>query len=165
MSSVEILVFTTLLVPLAVIVWNKMRIRGKMLCYFAKKDKSLHGAMCRLKASFVIYQDRAYDVYPDFIRVTRFPTGWPSIFQELVPTALYDEEDALPKDWVTLETPKEGSLSLRAALDENWIKKLVAEAAVEGGARINWRKVLPIGLMVLGALGLLSLLVMKGLGG
>ena len=106
---------------------------------------------------------QGYDVYPDYVRVARFPMGWPSLFQELVPAALWDEEDAIQKDWVTLDPPKEGSLSLRAALDENWIRKLVAEAAAEGGGfRVNWRKVFPILLLVVGGGGLLSILVMRG---
>jgi hypothetical protein len=133
-----------------------------MLCYFLPKDKSVKGQLCKLRSSFVIYKDRAYDVYPDFVRVCRFPMGWPTIFQELVPSALYDEEDALPKDWVTLDPPKEGSLSLRAALDENWIKKLVAEASAEAGGKFNFRKILPIALLVVGALGLVALLAMRG---
>ncbi|KKN45384.1 hypothetical protein LCGC14_0683700 [marine sediment metagenome] len=162
MSIGNIAIFITFMLPLAVIIYNKMRVRGKILGYFAKKDKSIDGRLCLLKASFVIYGDRAYDVYPDFVRVARFPMGWPSFFQELVPCGLWDEEDAVQKDWITLDRPVEGSLSLRAALDENWIKKLVAEAASEGGSRINWRKILPIALLVIGALGLISVLVMRG---
>ncbi len=78
--------------------WNKYRTRGKMLCYFARKDKSVTGQLCVLRSSFVIWKDRAYDVHPGFVRVARYPMGWPSMLQELVPAALYDEEDALPKD-------------------------------------------------------------------
>lgn len=166
MDSGVIAIFLTVLLPSAVIFWNKMRCRGRILGYFAKKDKSLDGRLCMLKSSFVIYHDRAYDIYPDFVRVARFPMGWPSIFQELVPCGLWDEEDAIQKDWITLESPKEGSLSLRAALDENWIKKLVAEAAAEGGGlKINWRKLLPILLIIIGVGGLVSILLMRGCDG
>ena len=161
----NVAVFITFLIPLVVIIWNKMRIRGKILGCFARKDKSVDFKLCLLKSSFVIYGDRAYDVYPDFVRVARFPAGWPTILQELVPCGLWDEEDAVQKDWVTLKPPVEGSLSLRAALDENWIKKLVAEAAAEGGTRINWRKIFPIILLVVGALGLVTILVVRGVGG
>lgn len=162
MGSSDVAMLLTVLIPLAVIIWNKMRVRGKILGYFARKDKSLDGRLCMLKSSFVIYRDRAYDVYPDYVRVARFPMGWPSLFQEIVPTGLWDEEDAVQKDWVTLAPPKEGSLSLRAALEENWIKKLVAEAAAEGGTRLNWRKIFPIALMIVGVLGLVSILMMRG---
>jgi len=162
MNNANLALFLTFLLPLMVIFWNKMRCRGKMLGCFARKDKSVDLKLCMLKSSFVIYGDRAYDVYPDFVRVVRFPAGWPAILQETVPCGLWDEEDAIQKDWVTLEPPKEGSLSLRAALDENWIKKLVAESASDGGFKINWRKVLPIVLVVGGVLGLMSLLMMRG---
>lgn len=141
--------------------WNKYRVKGKMLCYFARKDKSVTGQLCELRSSFVIWKDRAYDVYPGFVRVARFPMGWPSILQELVPAALYDEEDALPKDWVTLETPKEGSLSLRSALEENWVKKLVQEAAAEGGIGINWRRMWPLAAIAVGAVGLILMMVLR----
>lgn len=162
MASLIVLLLLTLAAPVGLIMWNKTRIRGKMLCYFARKDKSIVGALCELRSAFVIWQDRAYDVYPEFIRISRYPSGWPSILQEAVPAALYDEEDALPKDWVSLDTPKEGSLSLRAALDENWIKKLVAETAPEGGFKFNWRKVLPIAFIGIGVIGLIFILTMSG---
>lgn len=163
MNSTTIAIFITFLLPGLLVVWNKMRTRGRILGYFARKDKSLDGRLCELRSSFVIYQDRAYDVYPDFVRVVRFPMGWPPFFQELVPCGLWDEEDALQKDWITLDTPKEGSMSLRAALDENWIKKLVQEAAAEGGGlRFNWRRIFPIALMVIGVVGLVVILTMRG---
>lgn len=165
MNSVSVAIFLTCLLPVVVIFWNKMRCKGKILGCFARKDKSLDLKLCLLKSSFVIYGDRAYDVYPDYVRVMRFPSGWPSVLQEIVPCGLWDEEDAIQKDWVTLEPPREGSLSLRAALDENWIKKLVAEAAAEGGFKLNWRKLLPIALMAIGVLGLVSILMMRGCAG
>lgn len=162
MGAAQIAFFLTFLIPVFVIFWNKMRVRGKILGCFAKKDKSIDLKLCMLKSSFVIYDDRAFDVYPDYVRVIRFPSGWPSIFQEIVPCGLWDEEDAIQKDWVTLEPPREGSMSLRAALDENWIKKLVAESSAEGGFKFNWRKVLPIALMIVGVLGLVAILMMRG---
>ena len=158
----DLAIILTVMLPFLVIIWNKARCYGKVLGYFARKDKSLDGRLCTLKSSFVIYKDRAFDLYPDYMRVARFPLGWPRIFQELVPCGLWDEEDAIQKDWITLEPPKEGSLSLRAALEENWIKKLVAEAAAEGGGlRIDWRRIAPLGLIVVGVAGLVLLLIMR----
>lgn len=163
MNSAALALIVTFMVPLMLIMWNRQRVKGKMLCYFIRKDKSVVGKLCELKSSFVIWRDRAYDVYPDFVRVARFPMGWPAFLQELVPASLYDEEDALPRDWISLEPPKEGSLSLRAALEENWVKKLVHEAATEGaGFAINWRRAIPIALIAIGIIGLVVILVMKG---
>lgn len=158
----QIALFITCLIPLTIVFWNKVRVRGKILGCFARKDKSVDFKLCMLKSSFVIYGERAFDVYPDYVRVTRFPNGWPGILQELVPCGLWDEEDAVQKDWVTLDPPKEGSLSLRSALEENWMKKLVEEAGrQEGVGAINWRKIIPIVLMVVGVGGLILVLVMR----
>lgn len=153
----------TICVPLLLIMWNRQRVKGKILCVIVRTDKSVVMKLCELMHDFVLFEDRAYDVYPDFVRLTRFPMGWPAMLQELVPTALYDEEDAIPLDWIDLGQRLESSMNLRSALEENWIRKLVHEAATEGGGgfRINWRKVLPIALMAIGAIGLVVLLFLR----
>lgn len=163
MSLGVLALIITILIPFMVIIWNRQRVKGKILCYFVRKDKSLLGRLCELRSDFVIFEDRAYDIYPDLVRVARFPMGWPAVFQELVPCALYDEEDAIPLDWIQLDNRLERSMNLRSALDENWIKKLVHEAASEGaGFRINWRKAIPIAVIIIGVIGFISLLAMKG---
>ncbi len=153
----------TLFIPFMVILWNRQRVKGKILCYFVRKDKSVLGRLCEVRSDFIVFGDRAYDIYPDLVRVARYPMGWPAMFQELVPSALYDEEDAIPLDWINLSQRKESSMNLKSALDENWIKKLVHESASEGGGfKINWRKVIPIALVLLGGLGLIMLLAARG---
>ena len=53
-------------------------------------------------------------------------------------------------------------MNLRSALEENWVRKLVHEAATEGaGFKINWRKVIPIALIAIGVIGLVSLLLLR----
>jgi hypothetical protein len=165
MSGPLIMVFTFVFGLAFLMFWNKSRVKGKLLMLITRKDKSLLIKLCELKMDFVIFGDRAYDVYPDFVRLVKFPMGWPPWLQELVPCSLYDEEDAVPLDWVTIDKRLERAMELRAALDENWMRKLVHESAAEGGAGINWRRVIPIALMVLGVIGLISLLVItKGCG-
>ena len=162
MSPGVLALLVTFLLPVFLVFWNKKRIKGKILCHIVRKDKSVVVKLCELKSDFVLFEDRAYDIYPDMVRVTRFPAGWPSILQELIPCVLYDEEDAIPLDWINLDNRLERSMNLRSALDENWIRKLVKEAAAEGaGFKFNWRKVLPIALLVMGALGLVFLLLMR----
>ena len=164
MNPGALALIVTIMFPLLLVMWNRQRTKGKILCYFVRKDKSILGMLCELKHDFIVFEDRAYDVYPDFIRVARFPMGWPAMLQELVPAALYDEEDAIPLDWITLDNRLERSMNLRSALEENWVRKLVHEAATEGqGFKFNWRKVLPIGLMVLGAIGLIVMMSMGGI--
>lgn len=163
MSLGVLALIITFLIPFMVILWNRQRVKGKILCYFVRKDKSVLGKLCELRSDFVVFQDRAYELYPDLVRVARFPMGWPAMFQELVPCVLYDEEDAIPLDWIRLDNRLERAMNLKSALDENWIKKLVHEAAAEGaGFRINWRKAIPIAMILLGGIGLISMLAMRG---
>ena len=152
----------TIAVPLLLLLWNRQRVKGKILCVVVRSDRSTVMKLCELVSDFVIFEDRAYDVYPDFVRLTRFPMGWPAMFQELVPSALYNEEDAVPLDWIDLDNRLESSMNLRSALEENWVRKLVHEAATEGaGFKINWRKILPIALIALGAIGLIIMFVLR----
>jgi len=153
----------TIIFPLLLIAWNRQRVKGKLLCYFVKKDKSLVSKLCEVQSDFVVFEDRAYDVYPDFVRITRFPMGWPAMLQELVPSVLYDEEDAIPLNWIDLDNRLERSMNLRSALEENWVRKLVHEAATEGtGFKINWRKIVPIAMIAVGVIGLIVLLASGG---
>ena len=166
MNPAIIAVLVTIMIPFMIIVYNRQRVKGKVLCYFVRKDKSVLGKLCVMKSDFIVYEDRAYDVYPDFVRVAKFPMGWPAFLQELLPCCLYDEEDAIPLDWVNLGHRLESSMELKAALDENWMKKLVHEAAVEGnGFAFNWRRILPIALVVIGVGGLVVILAMRGCAG
>ena len=163
MSGPVLLLVVMVLVPFFVIVWNKMRVKGKILCFFLRKDKSLLPKLCKLESDFVVFVDRAYDIYPDFVRVTRFPAGWPTPLQEVVPTMLYDEEDAIPLDWINLDNRLERAMELKAALDENFFKRLVTETTKElsGGALGSWKKYLPFILVGVGVVGLVVLLVLR----
>ncbi len=162
MTGPVVMVIIMLLMPFALIIWNRQRVKGKMLCYIVREDKSVISKLCQLREAFVLFENRAYDVYPDFVRLTRYPAGWPAFLQELVPCSLYDEEDAIPLDWIHLDNRLERSMELRAALDENWIRKLVQETSKEGAAfKINMKKVLPIALILIGGIGLVFLLMNK----
>jgi len=161
MSTLIVLVVIILLMPMVLILWNKKKTKGKLLCTMVKDDKSTDTRLCPLDGGFVIYKDRAYDVYPDVIRVTKYPSGWPSFLQELVPHALYDESNALPLDWINLSTDiKFRSMEVKAALDENFFKKIVQETVAQGkGLSLNMRKILPLGLGAIAILVVLYLVV------
>lgn len=165
---VMLLMFVIL--PAFLIFWNKRRIKGKMLCLFLQGDIYMKPMLCEYRDEFVFYQSKAYDIYPQRVRLTRFPAGWPSILQEIVPTALYDVANGIPLNWNDLPDQRDARLramNIKSALAENAIRKLVQEAATEGGPiggfRFNWRKVLPIMLIVGAVIGLIF--IMRGGGG
>ena len=145
-----------------IILWNRQRVKGKLLAFIVRKDKSVLPKLCELRDDFMVFKNRAYEVYPDFVRICRFPMGWPAFLQELVPTSLYDEEDSVPLDWITIDKRLGRAMELRAALDENWIRKLVEETSKEGGGlSINWRKVLPFLILGIGIIGLIAIFLLR----
>ncbi len=157
-----VLLITFIGMPLALILWNRQRVKGRLFAIIARKDKSILPKLCELRNDFMIFESRAYEVYPDFIRLCRYPMGWPAFLQELVPTGLYDEEDSMPLDWIHIDKRLGRSMELRSALDENWIRKLVEESSKEGQTfGINWRKILPFLLLGLGLAGLVAIFVLR----
>jgi len=153
--------------PFILILYNRHKVKGKILGIIVKKDKSVLPKLCELKKDFLIFQDRAYEVYPDFVRVSRYPMGWPAALQELVPALLLDEEDRVPLDWIHLGKRQGSAMELRSALDENWVRKLVEETAREGAmlGGINWRKVFPFILLGLGIVGLVAIFILRSKAG
>jgi len=157
-----VLLVTFIGFPLGLIIWNRQRVKGKLLAFIARKDKSVIPKLCELRNDFMIFERRAYEVYPDFVRICRYPMGWPAFLQELVPTVLYDEEDSMPLDWISIDKRIGRSMELRSALDENWMRKLVEETAREGSTfGINWRRILPFLLLGVGVIGLVVLFILR----
>lgn len=168
-----LVMFLVLVIGLAVIMfWNKMRVRGKIACFFLRGDTYMKGSLCEYHQDFVMYEERAYDLYPQRCRFTRFPSGWPSLLQEIVPCALYDYDNAIPLDWTNPPVQLDAKLramNVKSALMENMLRKMVEEASREAGAvggfRFNWRKALPIILIVGGIIGFILITRAGGLGG
>ena len=146
-----------------IIVWNRQRVKGKILGMIIRRDKSVLPKLLELRDDFVIWGTRAYELYPDFIRICRFPMGWPAFMQELVPAILLDEDDRTPLDWINLSNRQGSAMELRAALDENWVRKLVEESSKEPGiaGKFNWKKVLPILVIAGGVIGLIVMLYLR----
>ena len=157
----------------ALIFWNKKRIKGKILCFFLSGDVYVKSALCEYQDDFVFYNEKAYDLYPDRVRLTRFPAGFPDILRETVPAALYDIGNGIPLDWKNPPTQLDAklrSMNIKSALMENKIRQMVDEATREGsalgGGKIKWKKILPIMLVVGGIIGFIFIMQRSGgLGG
>ena len=148
---------------LMMIMWNRQRVKGKILGFIVRKDRSVFPKLLELKDDFVLWGTRAYELYPDFVRICRFPMGWPAFMQELVPSVLIDEEDRVPLDWIHIDSRLGSAMQLRSALDENWLRKLVEESSKEPGqsGKFNFKKALPILLIAVGIVGVIVLLYLK----
>lgn len=163
MNGPIILALVLIMFPAFLMFWNKARVKGKMLCFMLREDNTVKIALCHLQDAFVIYNNLAYDIYPKVIRLTAFPQGWPKFLQENVPAALYDEKDGCPLDWITMGKREIRSMEIRQALDENWLRKLVKEAANDGqgGIKFNFKKILPFLLIGVGLIGIVYFVFLK----
>lgn len=149
--------------------WNKKRAKGKVYGFFLSGEVMLKPSLCPCEESFVFYRGRAYDFYPSRVRFVGFPSGFPSILQESVPALLYDIENAIPLDWKNPPVQNDArlrSMNVKSALMENMLRKMVEEASREpgtiGGSRINWKKILPIMLVVGGIIGFIFIMQRSG---
>lgn len=163
MNPIIIMLIMVIVFPTMMVFWNRQRVKGKLLCFIVRDDKSVLPKLCELKHDFVIFESRGYKVSPDFVRICRYPMGWPPFLQELVPTLLLDEQDITPLDWITIDQRTGSSMEVGSALDENWIRKLVQEASRDSATLgINWRKILPFLLIGLGVIGFIIIFSIKG---
>ena len=166
MLGAMVMMVTFILGLLMIIFWNRGRVKGKVLGFIVRRDKSVLPKLLELKDDFIIWGTRAYYCYPNYIRICRFPMGWPAFLQELIPSLLIDEECVDPLDWVNLQEvtdQKKRAMNVKAGLDENWLRKLVEESSKESGSgsKFNWKKVLPILLIGAGIIGLFVILVVS----
>ena len=162
MTGLVILVILVFVGPMLLLVMNKMKVKGKMACIVTKDDGSIDIRLCRMVRQFVIYGDYGYDVYPKRVRVMRYPTGWPSMFQELVPVCLYNQKDAIPLDWKNLSERYISSMKLKSSIDENLFRTVIeTQKEISGGKKFNLRRMLPFALLAVGVLFLVILLVLR----
>jgi len=161
-----ILLLVIVVLPVGIILWTRQRVKGKVLGAIVRKDKSVLFKLLELRDDFVIWENRAYELFPALVRIALFPIGFPRFLQEIVPTVLLDEEDRLPLDWVNIDNREGSAMELKAALEENWVRKLVQEAAAESGSgfQFNLKKMLPIGIILLGVIGLGVMLFLRSRG-
>jgi len=165
MTGPVIIMVLLVLFPVGVILWIRQKVKGKVLGAILRKDKSVLFKLLELRDDFIVWENRAYELYPKFVRLALYPIGLPRFLQEIVPSVLLDEEDRVPLDWIELGKRLGSSMELKAALDENWLRKLVEEAANEGsGFKFNLKKLLPIGLIILGIVGVGVLFYLKSRG-
>lgn len=148
--------------------WNKKRVKGKVLGHFLSGEVMLKPVLCPCEESFVFYKGRAYDFYPSRVRFVGFPSGFPPILQETIPALLYDVDNAVPLNWNDPPVQNDArlrSMNVKSALMENMLRKMVEEASREpgtSGSKINWKKILPMILVIGGIIGFIFVMQKSG---
>ena len=144
--------FMILVTPVALLLFQRHRLAGKMLCFFMEKDKSLVPRLLKVQGPLVKFKGETYSVNPKRIRSIRYPTGWPASLQTVLPCGLYQREDFHPEDiiqptdWVNLDPSKDSAVEVDSVLSPRWLAMFASSA--QGGAAGEVPKNLKLMLML-----------------
>jgi hypothetical protein len=113
--------------PMLLFLWNYKRCANKVAAYFLEESTSLKPELCKTYGDdWILSKDGAYRLNTDKTRNVRFPSGWPSMLQQVVPALLYQRGNLDPLDWRTLNLEKHLSArEVGALLDPEWLRALV----------------------------------------
>jgi len=152
------MLFTVLVGLLLMVVWNKLRTTGKTLCLICEEDKSIKQRLLPGNADFVIdvHYGEAYYIFPERVRLMRFPAGWPSFLQENVPALLVNRGDGEPLDWNNLSKRVVSALEVGAAMEPQWLKNIV-KGVQEGAGGTKLQRIMPLISVALGVICMLIL--------
>ena len=154
-----VMILTVVLFPLVMMIAIRQRVANKMLCIFLVKDKSLRPKLLPIEGDFVKYDGEAYNVDGDFIRMVRYPLGWPKLFQQVVPSALYMLGTHEQKDWVTVTGKGVSAREVGVTLQPYWMEQMVSGTRGKP-LQTRWEKMAPMLAVVIGGLCLLIMLVL-----
>lgn len=155
-----LIVILIVLLPVILLLSNKMRTKGKCLCFFMEGDLPVVPKLLKVvDDEFVTYDGGKYNIYEKACRIFYYPMGWPSILQERVPCALYRVGDGIPRNWVDLTERKVSSRELGSILDPHWLGMIVKGWQKEAGGGDRLQRLLPLMMVALGALTLIMTFV------
>lgn len=155
MEAILFTLWIMLLGPVAMFFFLRKRLAGKMLCLMLEKDRSAKNILVRVEGDFVNIDGDKYFVDSEAVRLIRYPGGWPTPLQHVLPTCLYQRDGVQPINWNTQSEISKSSKEVTAALDPH-IFSAIVRGTREGGAAssINMRPIL----IVLGVIGIVTLL-------
>lgn len=128
--------------PVLLFFYNRHRTVGKILCYILEEDRSVRSRLIKVEGDFLNFGGNRYLVNPDAVRLMRYPAGWPSWIQQIVPVCLYKVEESTPLDWNTQMPVTNSSSALATVMEPEWLKLIVrgtregATGALTGGNRV-----------------------------
>jgi hypothetical protein len=163
MSSVWVFAIIIILLPVFMLVMNKVKCSGKAMAVILRDGLPIDQRLCKVVRGFIVYNGCGYYMYDDLHRDMRYPAGYPSFMQETVKAYLIDEHDGVPLPWALIEE-KPGmrmkrARELGACFDSEmfatYLKKSTEQGATLKG-RFNWKRALPFALIALAILGVLG---------
>jgi len=129
-----------------------------MLCWILEDDRSARIRLVKVRGDFVDIEGGTYGVRPDAVRLVRYPFGWPSWLQQIVPCSLYNKDGADPIGWNEQAPMSLSARELTAVLDPHWFSAIV-KGTKEGGTAANIGG-LRIVLLVVAGVSIFSMVVL-----
>ena len=171
MSGIISFLFTIILGCFLVFLWNQRRTIGKILVLFLEGDKYVRVCLLPVRGDFVMdfKTGEAYYIFPERVRLIRFPIGWPSILsfmQQIVPCVEYVRGDGEPLNWNKPAERTVSSKEVGAAMEPEWLSNLVRGYREAEGGGSKWQRMLPVLGLGIGLITLILIfVVMTKVGG
>lgn len=160
-TSLVVVLLIIIAFPLALILFTRRRVAGRMLCWFLEEDKTLSNKLLKVDGEFVQSGDDHYRVDVEKVRLIRYPFGMPSVLQQIIPTSLYQAGASSfePLDWITLSNEGASAKEVGAILDPYWMGNLM-KAVKEGGGETRFQRMLPWLTLGIAAISLILVFVL-----
>jgi len=126
MLQVIFMLFIFTFVALIVSVWVRFSTNNKVFCWFLEGDRSARVKLLKIVDNdFVVYGGDKYGVDPEYVRMVRYPMGWPPFFQIPVPCVMFEVGRFSPVNWIDCGEPGASSKEVAAVLDPHWMSLIV----------------------------------------
>ena len=166
MLQVIFMLFVFTLAALLMAVWVRFSTNNKVFCWFLEGDRSARVKLLKIiDNDFVEYKEDKYGVDPEFVRMVRYPMGWPGFLQVPVPCVMFEVGRFSPVNWIDCGDPGASSKEVAAVLDPHWMSLIVkgtkmGQIATDKNTRILL--MIATGASVLGLLGLIYMIQRLG---
>lgn len=158
MNAEVILVIIVILIPLFMIVSNKLQCKGKVAAIIIRNGLPLEVRRCKVLRGFIVYNGCGYRMDNMVHQDIGWPPGRQSFFQESLQAYLIDEDDAVPHNWRDVghgeQDRKKRAREVAEALNPELLGNYLHKQQQQGATKKKWniRKALPFVLIAGGIL-------------
>lgn len=148
--SVVIWMFIIFGIPVGGYFFLKMRTVGRLGVFMLEKDKHVNFMLRKVKGPHWSDKNETYGVDPKRVRLVRYPFGWPAIFQQVIPCALYQREHYQPLDiiqpidWNSLKSANVNATEVGTVLDPMVLVSILKGASGAAPTTSRFQRMFPM---------------------
>lgn len=123
----------------------RQRTANKILCWFLEADKTaIPRLLKKASAEMIIYEGDRYGYEEEVVRWVRYPSGFPAIFQVVIPCILYQRGRYSPLNWIELGQAGASSKEVGAVLEPHWMANIVRGTREGTPVQTRWDRFGPM---------------------